>query len=126
MVSAIVLDAPALNFGATAAYRIAAMRMPLAPVIAAGGVWLSGFLLPIRLGDANVSDVLAGFAGPLFLSHGDRDRVVPVSGSDALAARRTDVTEYLRTTADHIQSWKIDPVRYDAALAAFLAEVPAQ
>lgn len=63
----------------------------------------------------------AGFDGPLFLSHGSTDRVVPVSSSDALVAQRQGVTSYLKTEADHIQSWHADPARYDASLSAFLS-----
>ena len=48
------------------------------------------------------------------------DRIVPVASSDHLAANRPHPTEYLRTEADHIQSWKADPDTYDAALSAFL------
>src|SRR5690606_1225302 len=33
---------------------------------------------------------------------------------------RRGPTDYLRTGTDHIQSWKEDPARYQAALLAFL------
>ena len=124
MVSAVVLDAPALDFNAIVADQIGRTGLPLAPVLATGGVWLSGLMLPIKIGSASVSDVVADYAGPLFLSHGETDRVVPIATSDALVTRRAAVTEYLRTKADHIQSWQEDPARYEATLRAFLLEVP--
>lgn len=122
-VSAIVLDAPALDFRAIVAATTGHMGLPLAPVLANVGLWLSGFTMPFRLGEADVRPELGGFAGPLFLSHGAADSIVPVSGSDGLLSRRVSVTDYLRTRADHIQSWHENPGRYDAALAAFLGNL---
>lgn len=124
MVSGIVLDAPAVDVSAIVADQISRMRLPLASVLATGGVWLSGMTLPIKMSAASVSDVIADYAGPVFLSHGETDRVVPIASSDALVTRRLGVTEYLRTRADHIQSWQEDPARYDAAFSAFLTVVP--
>lgn len=121
---ALVLDAPALDFTAITVDQISRMGLPVPPVLALGGIWLSGLMLPIKIGQANVMDVIADYPGPLFLSHGTADRVVPVSISDDLAARRTAPTDYLRTEADHIASWLEDPARYEAELAGFLATVP--
>lgn len=123
MVGGIVLDAPALDFTAIASAQMARMGLPLAGVMGRVAVWVSGMMLPIKLGQADTIPVLAAFAGPLFLSHGDHDRVVPVATSDTLAALRPDNTVYLRTGADHIQSWQEDPARYDTALRAFLLEI---
>lgn len=123
-VSAIVLDAPALDFTEIVGSAVGAMGIPFAPVLARVGVSLSGYTLPLGLGEADVRAELNSFMGPLFLSHGHADRVVPVEGSDALVQARTQVTTYLRTSADHIQSWHEAPERYDALLSAFLAELP--
>lgn len=120
MVAALVLDAPALDFTAIATDQIGQMNLPLASILGRGALWLSDMMLPIQLGEADTIPVIAGFAGPLSLSHGDHDRVVPVATSDRLAALRPDNTVYLRTSADHIQSWQEDPARYDTALRDFL------
>jgi pimeloyl-ACP methyl ester carboxylesterase len=120
MVAAIVLDAPALDFTAIASAQIASMHLPLASLLGNGAVWLSSKMLPIDMGQANTTQVFADFAGPLFLSHGARDRIVPVAESDRLAALRPGNIEYFRTEADHIQSWQENPERYDDALRAFL------
>lgn len=120
---ALALDAPAVDFPAIVTDQVKRLGVPLAPVLAQGGLWLSAMQLPINIGTATTTDVFAEFAGPLFLSHGEADRVVPVATSDALVERREATTEYLRTKADHIQSWKEDPARYEAALRAFLATV---
>lgn len=123
-VAAIVLDAPALDFSEIVGSTVGAMGIPLAPVLTRIGIPVSGFTLPIKLGDADVRTELNAFDGPLLLTHGHTDRVVPVVGSDALVHTRAHLTTYLRTSADHIQSWHEAPERYDALLSAFLAGVP--
>ncbi len=122
-VSAVVLDAAANDFAGIVAAQMQQMKLPLAPWLAQGALWFSGITAPIRLADAETVGTFAAFDGPLFLSHGSTDRVVPVSSSDALVAQRQDVTSYFRTEADHIQSWHADPARYDANLSAFLSAV---
>lgn len=119
-VSAIVLDAPALKLSPMVEAAIGSIGLPFPSALTSLGTWISGMTLPVNFGNADVTDELANYAGPLFLSHGHGDRIVPVSGSDALIMRRAAVTDYLRTRADHILSWKEDPARYDAALAGFL------
>jgi uncharacterized protein len=120
-VAAIVLDAPAVDFHAVLVDQIGRMGLPLPSLLAGGALWFSGLALPVRLGDAATTAEFARFRGPIFLSHGSADRVVPIGSSDELVARRTAVTEYFRTTADHIQSWKEDARRYEASLRAFLS-----
>lgn len=61
---------------------------------------------------------------PVLLVHGSGDPTVPVTSSDAFAAARPDLVTYLRTDAVHVQSWNRDPQRYEATLAAFLADLP--
>lgn len=122
-VAAIVLDAPALDFRGIVAANVEHMGLPLSPVLTDAGLLLSGFTMPFRLGEADVRSELEAFARPLFLSHGSADSIVPVAGSDNLLSRRVAVTEYLRTRADHIQSWDEDSGRHDAVLAAFLGSL---
>lgn len=122
-VAAIVLDAPALDFRGIVAANVGHMGLPLSPVLTDAGLLLSSFSMPFRLVDADVRPELEAFAGPLFLSHGAADSIVPVAGSDGLLSGRAAVTDYLRTRADHIRSWDENPARYDAALAAFLGSL---
>lgn len=119
--SAIVLDAPATDFHAVLTGQIEHMHLPLASVLARGALLISGWQTSIHLNDADTTTEFASFAGPVFLSHGFTDRVVPIVSSDHLVSRRANVTEYLRTSSDHIQSWKVDPVRFEASLTAFAA-----
>ncbi|WMT89371.1 alpha/beta hydrolase [Pelagibacterium sp. H642] len=117
--SAIVLDAPAIDFHAILTDQIERMDLPLAPILALGALWFSGLSEPVHLADALTTDEFAAFGEPIFLSHGFSDSVVPIGSSDALVGRREHVTQYLQTGSDHIQSWKADPARYEAALKGF-------
>lgn len=77
------------------------------------------------MADARATDAVASFPGPVFISHGAPDRLVTVAVSDALVARRKGPTEYIRTEADHILSFRLDPTAYRAAMDAFLRPVAA-
>jgi len=119
-VSALVLDAPALDFPGLVAAQIDREGVPFAGIIARGGFMLFRYRTGLDFAQTYTIPQFTGFAGPLFLSHGANDRIVPVASSDYLVANRPYPTEYLRTEADHILSWKADPAAYEAALSAFL------
>jgi uncharacterized protein len=123
-VSAIILDAPALDFPALVAAQIGRDGIPFAGGIAHGGFLILRQRIGLDFSQAYTLPEFASFSGPLFLSHGAGDQVVPVASSDRLVSERSAPTEYLRTEADHIQSWKANPDAYDRALAAFLADLP--
>jgi uncharacterized protein len=123
-VKAIVLDAPAVDFSAVMIAEMRRMNIPLARLLARGGIWLTALRSGLDFADADVTEEFASFAGPLFISHGRADGIVPVTTSDHLVSQRRALTDYLRTGANHIQSWKENPARYDAALLAFLRSLP--
>lgn len=122
-VDALVLDAPLVDLPASIAAIIGRQGAPLPLLVAGLGIRLTDIRHSTDLRDAVVMPELANFPGPMFLSHGGGDRIVPVSTSDELAAARSGTVDYLRTEADHIQSWHEDPARYDSALRAFLTSL---
>jgi len=64
------------------------------------------------------------FDVPMLLMHGSDDAVMPVEVSDALAEARPDIVTYERFEgATHDGLWNVDPTRYMAAVADFLAVV---
>jgi fermentation-respiration switch protein FrsA (DUF1100 family) len=110
-----------LDAGATLRALLARLHAPLPGLVTRGTIWLASKRYPFDLSRAMVTDAISEYGGPLFLSHGAGDRIVPVATSDRLLRRRAGPTEYLRTGADHIGSWKENPARYEAALRGFLA-----
>lgn len=123
-VKAIVLDAPAVDFSAIVIAEMRRMSIPLAGLLAGGGIRLMASRTGLDFAGADVTQEFAAFQGPLFIAHGRADSIVPVATTDRLVAGRRGLTDYLRTGADHIQSWKEDPVRFDAAFLAFLRSLP--
>jgi fermentation-respiration switch protein FrsA (DUF1100 family) len=60
-------------------------------------------------------------AAPILLFHGDADKQVPVTTSDALAKARPDIVEYVRfDDTGHVRAWNTNRVAYEAAVTGFL------
>lgn len=124
-VKAVILDAPMSSFSkAIDAYAASQVRLPLGlPVpdsLLATGKWIVGW----RYGfDWAAADYLAGdtkLAAPILLFHGGSDTLIAKSLSDQLAADRPDIVTYIVTPgAGHLDSWNLDPARYEANVEAF-------
>src|SRR5690606_31805701 len=114
-VTAAVLDSPALDIRAEVLGFASRIGFPLPGAVA----WTARQIIPWRVGidfsDAVTLPVLASGPRHLFDVHGTADSVVPVSVSDELNALRVNMT-YLRTGADHVQSWQENPERYRSEL----------
>ncbi|MGE3719437.1 MAG: alpha/beta hydrolase family protein [Bauldia sp.] len=122
-VAALFLDAPALDLPATIAYGLRRTGVPLSLGIERIALRLFSIRNPVDLNAALSLDAVASFPRPLFVAHGSGDRIVPVSLSDRLTAERYGVTTYLRTHADHLQSWQEDPDLYRTQLFLFLSQL---
>lgn len=87
-VAAVALDSRAIRFRAAIEHLAEASGRPLPGPLA----WVAGRLLPrmtgLPIGEAEVAEVYARFAGPLFVAHGSGDRTVPIAPSRALSAAR--------------------------------------
>lgn len=120
----VVLDAPVVDWGPVAAQAARDLGVPgiavsllMGPTRAVARARHSVDLAALRF-DPGVLTV------PTLLVHGVADPVVPVRGSDALAASRPDVVSYLRIPdAGHVRGWNADPGTYDAALQSLLDRV---
>lgn len=123
-VAAVALDAPAVDFRGVLAHLARQRGLPLSWTISGAAEIFLAWRGPLDLGPARVADTFAAFPGPLFVAHGSADRIVPVAGSTALAARRTAPTVTLFTAGDHLRAWHTDPAAYRAAFAEFLALLP--
>lgn len=118
-VVAMALDAPALDFPAIANSEIEKRHLPL-PGIGSLALDSAALIAPVSLSNAVTISAVAAFPGPLFLAHGAGDQLVPVTISDRLVKMRTASTVYLRTQADHLQSFKENPDRYRSQMLDFL------
>jgi uncharacterized protein len=121
-VSAMVLDAPVLDFGDVIDFGAERRNLPRA-ITSIGktvAAWRFGFSWRARdyLRRADELNV------PILLFHGDADRLVHVRTSDALARMRPDIVTYVRVPgATHARSWNMDPDGFETALADFLSRV---
>jgi pimeloyl-ACP methyl ester carboxylesterase len=120
LVRALVLDAPALDWesildGQASRYDVPFMGPPIGRMI--------GERIDFDWGAMNEVAHAADFAVPILLFQGLADPLVPPKDSAAFAHRaRPGLVTYVTTPqAGHIQSWNVDPARYEAALARFLA-----
>jgi pimeloyl-ACP methyl ester carboxylesterase len=125
-ISAIALDAPALEFRGVLEHLADGMGLPLPGMVGTTTLQLLRLTGPSDLRAASVTGRMAGFYGPVFLAHGAQDRVVPLSDSQHLLDLRAAsdagaVTISHLTEADHLQSHAADPSAYDAAFREFLA-----
>jgi uncharacterized protein len=123
-VSALLLDAPALNWKSILEYNAKEMGLP--GFLAVPVEWA----IDLRISpDWHSLDALANpnaFHLPILLFHGTEDQVVPIADSDAFAKELPRwVTYYRVRRADHVESWNVDPKLYERRLAAFLQRVGA-
>ncbi len=123
-VVAVALDSPALDFARVLRHLATGRGLPLPGGVARVALVMIAVSSPIDMREAVVLDEVARFEGPVFLAHGDGDRIVPSDVSDSLLEKRRGVTVALRTRADHLQSWAAGPEAYREAFAAFLSLVP--
>lgn len=121
IVSALILDAPLLKVGAVVDAEGADLQVP---------GFITGWakaLATLRFGvDWGVLDQLGRadeFDLPILLLHGDQDETVPIATSDEFAAARPDLVTYeVFPGAGHVQSWNLDPERYEEVVRRFLTE----
>jgi uncharacterized protein len=124
-ITAVALDAPAIDVPAVITHIAGQTGLPLPSIIGRSTLALLSATRSQTLRDAAVSDVFAAFDGPLFIAHGAGDRIVPITPAQALVAARTPgSTVSFWTEADHLQSYAADPAAYTAAFQRFLALVP--
>lgn len=116
-----VLDAPVLNwFGVISGQASQLHLEPLAPAVRA---WIS-HRTGLSFDALNEIDQAAIFTVPILLFQGLDDPLVPPSESQAFAeAVPSGNVSYVPVAgARHIQSWNIDPARYESTLTNFLAQ----
>jgi uncharacterized protein len=120
----LVLDAPALDWKAILAFNAKEMGLPSFAAIPVE--WMVGERIHADWDRADALRHTADFHLPILLFHGTADDLVPISTSDAFAAKlRRWVTYYRVPGAAHVHSWNVDPALYDRRMRAFLASIHA-
>lgn len=123
-VSAVILDAPALDFPMVLRHITDRLGLPLRSLGVPLAIPAFALTHGEYLGHAQVIPVLAAFRGPVLLFHGSADRIVPAGISFALLEARQGGTTFLHTRGDHLQSHRTEPERFSALLRDFLAALP--
>lgn len=123
-VSAVVLDAPLTDFGATIDYKASQRNLP--GLLTSAGKWLVTHRFGVDWGERNFLDHSDLLKAPILLFQGTDDDTVPVETSDRLAELRPDLVTYVKVEGGaHVGSWNIDPAQYERVLRDFLeASVP--
>lgn len=121
-VSAIVLDAPVLDWKATIEFNATQMGLP--GFLALPVEWAVGARIDADWQSLKAVDHSDDFRLPVLLFHGEEDEVVPIETSEDFAEslpRR--VVFYRLPRAGHTQSWNVDPDLYERRLRRFLLRV---
>jgi pimeloyl-ACP methyl ester carboxylesterase len=128
-VTALVLDSPMLDFGATIDWgisraRVPGLNVPIPPIVGPIGKTIAAWRDDV---DWRALDLLRSAGDidiPILVFQGDRDGVIPPATSRNLAARFPGLVTLVRVPgADHGESWNVDRTRYVRALDAFLERV---
>lgn len=121
-VSGLILDAPALDWKAILSFNAKEMGLP--SVAAVPVEWMVGARIDADWDRADALRHTADFHLPILLFHGTRDELVPISTSDAFAAKLRHWVAYYRVPgAAHVHSWNVDPALYDRRVRAFLGRI---
>jgi pimeloyl-ACP methyl ester carboxylesterase len=119
LVSAMVLDAPALDWSGIIQNQAHQLHLG-----ALNGLvqWMISLRTGVNFAELDELDQTAAFTMPILLFQGESDQLVPPHESkrfaDAVGAEFVEVPD-----AGHIQSWNVDPDAYDEHLSDFLADV---
>ncbi|HET7476626.1 MAG TPA: prolyl oligopeptidase family serine peptidase [Dermatophilaceae bacterium] len=128
-VTAVVLDAPVVDWGDVLRYHGALNHIP--PPIATltssllGRRWsrrLVGVHEPIDVASTNWDDRAEELRHPVLLIHSEDDEFVPSGPSARLAAKRPDLVRWEPwRLARHTKEWNVDSDRWERVVRTFLA-----
>lgn len=128
-VRGVVLDAPAVDFGATIEQAADERSLPLGLPIPGSLVTVAKWIESTR-DDVSWSQVdYVAQAGdlpgiPILVLHGADDARIYPATSRALAAARPDLVTLVEFPgAGHVRSWNTDPARYETEVTTFLASL---
>jgi alpha-beta hydrolase superfamily lysophospholipase len=124
-VGGVILDAPMLDFSRSVDLGASRQTLPLGGLplpqsLTDVAKWIASWRYGVDWRSLDYLDGAATLQAPILLFHGTADTRVPVATSDQLARTAGDVTYVRVAGADHLDSWNLDPARYDRAVQAFV------
>jgi alpha-beta hydrolase superfamily lysophospholipase len=127
-VAGAILDSPMTDFSRAVDHGAARQTLPLVGLplpqsLTDVAKWIAGWRYGVDWGSLDYLDGAAKLQAPILLFQGTADKRVPAATSDELARRARDVTYVRVAGADHLDSWNLDPARYDRAVQAFVGRV---
>lgn len=121
-VSALVMDAPLLDW--TATLRQAAGRRGVPAPVAAAAKLLAARRIGVRWRELDHVRRAGEFTTPMLIIHGTDDRTVPFETSARISLARPDLVQLVAVPgAGHARSWNRDPDAYAFAVEEFLDRV---
>jgi pimeloyl-ACP methyl ester carboxylesterase len=127
-VAGVILDSPMTDFGRAVDHGASRQTLPLVglPIpqsLTGVAKWVAGWRYGVDWRSLDYLDGAATLQAPILLFQGTADKRVPAATSDELARLAPDVT-YIRVAgADHLNSWNLDPARYDRAVQGFVGRI---
>ena len=119
-VRALVLDAPALDWNAVVDLQADERSLPR--FLGTTTEWMVSSRIDFDWDDWDQVARARQFRMPILIFHGTQDQTVPISSSDAFARALPRLVTYYRVPgAGHVESWNVDPRRYDRRVREFLA-----
>lgn len=127
-VAGAILDSPMTDLGRAVDHGASRQTLPLVGLplpqsLTDMAKWIAGWRYGVDWTSLDYLNGAAKLQAPILLFQGTADTKVPAATSDELAMTARDVT-YIRVAgADHLDSWNLDPARYDRAVQAFVGRV---
>lgn len=117
-VTAVVLDAPVLDWRATLALQGKNRGLPL--LLTATAEQIVRWRIGIRWSDFDLDDHPTQLTRPTLIFHGEADASVPFGPARRLAEAAPKVVFVPVPFAGHTQSWNVNPAKYESQVTAFL------
>lgn len=123
----VVFDSPNIDFGRVVSDQASRRTIPGTPIplplsLTATAKWIADLRFDVDWDAINYVDREDILQVPALVFHGMNDQRVPVAVSEDLKAAYPHlVTLISDPEADHVQTWNVDPARYEAHIGEFLA-----
>ena len=127
-VSAVVFDAPLLDFERTVEFQagnetIPFLGLPLPGTLVETAEWLAARRFGVDWAYTRYLDRARELRQPILLIHGTEDEDVPIATSEELARLRPDLVRefYAVPGAGHVEAWNVNATEYERRVLAFIA-----